>query len=63
LSAPPVHIYYSALWEGNFMPMIYDILDHFIGTIHLMIFKENAPTFSEYAKALVSTMGDWYIGE
>ena len=27
---PPVHIYCSVLWEDNFIPLIYDICDHFI---------------------------------
>ena len=28
-----------------------------------MIFKGDAPTFSERARALISLMGDWYVGE
>ena len=61
-TSPPIHIYYSALWEYNFVPHIYDILDHFIGSIYQNIFKGDAPTFSDRAKALISTVGDWYVG-
>ena len=58
---PPIHIYCSTLWDDNFIPLIYDICDHFVGSIYQNIFKEYAPTF--LARALVSTMGDWYVGE
>ena len=60
---PPVHIYYSTLWEDNFIPLIYNIWDHFVGVVYHKGFKQDAPTFSAQAKALISTMGDWYVGK
>ena len=60
---PLVHIYCSTLWEDNFIPLIYDICDHFVGSVYQNIFKEDAPTFLAKAKAFLSTMGYWYVGE
>ena len=54
---PLFRIYYSALWEDNSIPLIHDICDHFIGSIYQNIFKGDAPTFLERARALISTMG------
>ena len=62
-TSPPIHIYCSYMWEDNFVPWIYEICDHFIGLVYQMIFKGDAPTFSERARALISLMGDWYVGE
>ena len=59
---PPVHIYCSTLWEDNFIPIVYDISDNFLGYIYQKIFKEYAPTFSFKSKVLSYTMGDWYVG-
>ena len=60
----PIHIYYSAvLWEFNLIPLIYDICDHFISSSYHSIFKGDAPRFSDRARALISTMGDWYVSE
>ena len=33
-TSPLVHIYYSVLWEDKFVPKIYEICDHFIGSIY-----------------------------
>ena len=63
MTSPPIHIYCSTLWEDNFAPHIYDICDHFIGSIYQNIFKGDAPTFSNISKELISTMGYWYVGE
>ena len=60
---PPIHIYCSTLWEENFFPHIYDICDHFIGSIYQKVFKGDTPTFSDRAMALISTMRNWYIGD
>ena len=60
---PPIHIYFSALCEDIFIPFIYDICHHFIGSIYQKVFKGDAPRFSDRARALISTMGDWYVGE
>ena len=60
---PPVHIYFSASWEDKFVPLIYDICDHFVGSIYQYIFKGDTPTFLDRDKALICAMGDWYVGE
>ena len=62
-TSPLVHMYSSTLWEDNFIPHIYEICDQFIGSMYEKKFKGDAPTFSERAKALISLMGDWYVGE
>ena len=62
-NSPPVHIYFSYMWVDIFVPSIYEIWDHFIGSMYQMIFRGDALTFSERAKALISLMGDWYVGE
>ena len=62
-TSPRVHIYYSDMWEDNFVPWIYEICDHFIGLMYEMIFKGEAPSFLERARDLISLMGDWYVGE
>ena len=63
LMAPPIPIYYSSLWDNNYPTMFYDICEHFLGSIYFTILKEEAPTFSVEAKNLITTMGDWYVGE
>ena len=55
-----VHIYCSPLWEDKFIPLIYDICDHFMGSIYHNIFKEYSPNFSSHAKELISTMGEYF---
>ena len=62
-TSPLVHIYCSDMCEDNFFHLIYEISDHLIGSIYQMIFKGDAPTFSERTRALISLMGDWYVGE
>ena len=62
-TSPPVHIYCSDMWEDNFIPQIYENCDHFIGSMYLNIFKGDTTTFSERDRALISIMGDWYVGE
>ena len=61
--SPPVHILCSVLWEDNYINLIYEIYDKFIGANYFMLYKKDAPSFYEQDKSLVSTMGDWYIGE
>ena len=55
--------YYSELWDTNYAPRFYDICQHFLSTIYFSIFKKEALAFSPEATALISTMGDWYVGE
>ena len=62
-TSPPIHIYYSDMWEDNFVPQIYEICDHFIGSMYQMFLRGDAPTFSERDRALIYLMGDWYVGE
>ena len=62
-TSPPVHIYCSDMWEDNFAPRVYEIYDLFLGSVYPKIFKENAPAFSERAKALIRLHGDLYVGE
>ena len=62
-TSPLVHIYCSNMWEDNFIPWIYEICDHFIGSMYKMIFKGDSPTFSKGAKALIYFLRDWYVGE
>ena len=63
LPVPPVHIYHSKLWESNYVANFYDICESFLGRVYFLIFKKEAPAFSLEAKALIATMGDWYVGE
>ena len=63
LPAPPVHIYDSKLWDGNYVARFYDICESFLGRVHFLIFNKEAPTFSPEATTLIATMGDWYVGE
>ena len=58
LQTPPVPIYYSTLWDNNYMPSFYDICEYFMGTIYFKIFKVQDPSFSPKARALISTMGN-----
>ena len=44
---PPIHIYYSTLWEDKCIPLIYEICDQFIGAIYPMLYKKDAPRLSE----------------
>ena len=63
LPAPPVPIYYSALWDTNYAAMFYDICEHFTGSIYFMIFKRESLAFSKESRAFIFTMGDQYVGE
>ena len=62
-NCPPIHIYYSNLWEDNFFCRIYEICDLFLGSMYHMIFKDDALAFSEKARDLIVEYGDWYMGE
>ena len=62
-TSPLIHIYCSALWEDNFIPHIHEICYQFIGLMYQIFFKGDAPNFLKRAKALISLMGDWYVGE
>ena len=31
--------------------------------VYFLIFNKEAPAFSQEAKSLIATMGDWYVGE
>ena len=42
---PLAHIYCSPSWEDNFIPIIYDICDHFMGSIYHNLLNEDASTF------------------
>ena len=37
--------------------------ENFLGRIHFLIFKKEAPTFLAEAKTFIATMGDWYVIE
>ena len=63
LLAPHVSIYYSTLWDTNYTTMLYGICEHFLGSIYPKIFREEAPTFSEESRNLITMMGDWYVCE
>ena len=51
---PPVHIYFSDMWEDIFVPYIYDICHLFLGSMCHNIFKGNAPTFSVTTRDSIS---------
>ena len=58
LPAPPVPIYYSELWDMNYVSRFYDICEHFLGSIYFSIFKKEAPAFSVKVRAFIAAMGD-----
>ena len=60
---PPIHIYCSALWEDNFITLAYDIFDHFVGSISQNNFKQDAATFSDQPKTLISKIWVWHVGD
>ena len=43
--------------------MFYEICEHFFGSIYFSIFKQEALGFSEEARTIIATMGDWYVVE
>ena len=45
------------------MARFYDICESFLGRVYFLIFNKEAPAFSPKEKALIGTMGDWYVGE
>ena len=51
------------MWDGNFIPRVYELCDLFFGSMYYKIFKVDAPAFSESARELISYYGDWYVGE
>ena len=63
LPAPPVHIYFSELWDSNYVARFYDICESFLDRVYFLIFNKEAPAFSPEAKSLIATMGDWYVDE
>ena len=58
-----VPIYYSKLWDTNYVARFYDICEHFLGSIYFSIFKKEAHAFSAEGRNFIATMGDWYVGE
>ena len=51
------------MWEDNFVPQVYDICGLFLGSMYHRIFKDDTPTFSQRAMALITLHGDLYVGE
>ena len=51
------------MWDTNYATRFYDLCEHFLGSIHFSIFKKEAPAFSAESRALIATMGDWYVSE
>ena len=45
------------------MARFYDICESFLGRVYFFIFNKEVHAFSPEAKALIYTMGDWYVGE
>ena len=60
---PPVHVYFSDMWEDNFILWVYELCDLFLGSMYFKIFKVDAPTFSIGARELIFMYGEWYVGE
>ena len=60
---PLVHIYYSNMWENNFLCCIYEICDIFLGSMYHKIFKVDAPAFLAKARDLITFHGYWYVEE
>ena len=51
------------MWDGDFIPCIYELCDLFLGSMYYKIFKAGAPEFSKIAREPISMFGDWYVGE
>ena len=47
---PPIHIYCADMWDGNFIPRVYELGDLFLGSMYYKIFKADALAFSEKAR-------------
>ena len=45
------------------MTQFYDICEIFLGGVYFLIFNKESPTFSLKVKALIATMGNWYVDE
>ena len=58
-----MHIYHSKLWDTNYVIRFYDICESFLGWVYFLIFNKEDPAFSPEAKALIATMGYWYVRE
>ena len=63
ITCPPVHIYHSKLWDTNYVARFYDICERFLSWVYFLIFNKEDPMFSPEAKALIATMGYYYVGE
>ena len=51
------------MWDGNFIPHVYELCDLFLGSMYYNIFKVDAPAFSKSAREMISAFGDWYVGQ
>ena len=51
------------MWDGNFIPHVYELCDLFLGSMYYNIFKVDAPAFSKSSREMISMFGDWYVGQ
>jgi hypothetical protein len=63
LDQPPVHVYFSELWNINYKRYFYDICDHFLSPLYTIIFGFPRYRISSEARAGMKGIVDWYLGK
>ena len=53
----PIQVYHKELWESNFIPHFYKICHGVMLPIHRMLYKKDAPRFSQEAKVDILPVG------
>jgi hypothetical protein len=62
-SLPPIHIYFSELWDNNYKRYLYDICDHFMAPLFSVIFNHHPHRLSQGVIEDLKDIGDWYMGK
>jgi hypothetical protein len=58
-----LHIHYSKMWEINCKHFFYEICNHFMIPLHLIMKKELASIFTQEAIDAIKEIGVWFIDE
>jgi hypothetical protein len=58
-----VHIHCSKMWAINCKHFFYEICNHFMIPLHLILKNQPAPRFTQEAIDVIKEIGDWFIDE
>jgi hypothetical protein len=58
-----IHIHCSKMWAINCRHFFYEICNHFMIPLHLILKNQPAPRFTQEVINVIKEIGDWFIDE